>query len=108
MALITDHEGVDLILDPVLGSFFEESLNCLAKDARWVIYGTMGGFRLKEGTNMLKLLGKRATIYSSTLRDRSVEYKSELVREMAEECMPAFKNGTLKPVIDKSYNMSDV
>ena len=68
----------------------------------------MGGFRLNEGTNMLKLLGKRATIHTSTLRDRSDEYKTELIREMAEECIPALKSGKLKPVIDKSYNLSDV
>ena len=105
--LITDHEGVDLILDPVLGSFFNESLNCLGYDSRWIIYGTMGGFRLTEGTNMLKLLGKRATIHSSTLRNRTDEYKTELIREMEAECMPAFQRGDIKPILDRVYGMSE-
>ena len=54
MKLITDGQGVDLILDPVLGSFFQENLECLGMDARWVIYGSMGGIKVKEAN--LKLV----------------------------------------------------
>jgi NADPH:quinone reductase-like Zn-dependent oxidoreductase len=44
--MITDGEGVDVIQDPVLGTFFNCNLDSLAMDARWVIYGTMGGYRI--------------------------------------------------------------
>ena len=89
---MTDGQGADLILDPVLGTFFEDHLDCLAMDSRWIIYGSMGGFKVKEGANLLKLLSKRSSILTSTLRNRSDSYKTELIKEMAEECIPAFEN----------------
>ena len=76
---MTDGQGADLILDPVLGTFFEDNLDCLAMDARWIIYGSMGGFRVKEGANLLKLLSKRGSILTSTLRNRDDAYKTELI-----------------------------
>ncbi len=97
--LITDNEGVDVIMDPVLGSFFEENLNCLGFDSRWVIYGSMGGIKVIDA-NFMKLLNKRAFILTSTLRNRSDEYKTELIQEMARDLMPGFISEELKPIID--------
>lgn len=74
-------------------------------DSRWVIYGAMGGIKIKEA-NMLKLMNKRATIHTSTLRNRSDDYKSELVKDMEEYCNPGFDSGELKPVIDKTFDLS--
>lgn len=103
--LITDGEGVNVILDPVLGSFFKPNLDCLGMDARWVIYGAMGGTTLKD-VNMMKLLNKRANILSSTLRNRTDEYKTKLIRDMEELCIPAFETGKLNVVIDSTYDLS--
>ena len=76
--LMTDGEGVDVILDPVLSTFFNCNLECLGMDARWVIYGAMGGVKIKEA-NMLKLMNKRASILTSILRTRTDDYKGELI-----------------------------
>ena len=90
--MITDGEGVDVIQDPVLGTFFNCNLDCLAMDSRWVIYGTMGGHRIKEA-NLMKLVGKRASILTSTLRNRSDLYKTKLLSDMERDCWPAFESG---------------
>ena len=103
--MITDGDGVDVILDPVLGTFFNCNLECLGMDSRWVIYGAMGGVKIKEA-NMMKLMSKRASILTSTLRNRSDDYKTGLVRAMEKDCMPQFANGTLKPIIDKEFELS--
>lgn len=79
--LITDGDGVDVILDPVLSSFFNCNLDCLGWDSRWVIYGAMSGIKVKDA-NMMKLLGKRASILTTTLRNRDDEYKTALIRDM--------------------------
>jgi len=76
--LITDEEGVDVILDPILGSFFNENLECLGMDSRWVIYGAMGGIKV-QNANMLKLLNKRGSIHTTTLRNQNNEYKKGLI-----------------------------
>ena len=75
-------------------------------DSRWVIYGTMGGYKIKEA-NLMKLIGKRASIHTSTLRNRSDSYKKELLANMERDCWPSFENGSLKPIIDKVFNLSD-
>jgi len=56
---MTDGRGVDLVFDPVLGGdHFNENLNAVGMDCRWVIYGSMGGIKVREA-NMAKLLMKR-------------------------------------------------
>ena len=94
-----------MILDPVMGTFFNCNLDCLAMDGRWVIYGFMGGIHVKEA-NMMKLLNKRGSILTSTLRNRSDSYKAELIGKMQDHCLVAFENGQLKPIIDRSLGLS--
>lgn len=103
---MTDGDRVDLIFDPVLGTFFNENMSCLAQDARWIIYGAMGGAKVTDA-NMMKVLGKRASILTSTLRNRSDAYKTELVKAAAAELIPAFGDGKLKPIIDKVYDLTE-
>ncbi len=67
----TKLDGVDLIFDPILASnfmmvrpeFFNfnivKNVQCLAVDARWVVYGTMGGTLVKE-CSFSKIMAKRA------------------------------------------------
>ena len=43
-----------------------------------MLFGSMGGVKVREA-NMAKLLMKRASILSSTLRNRSDSYKADLV-----------------------------
>lgn len=103
---ITNHEGVDVILDPVMGTFFHENMDCLGMDSRWVIYGFMGGFKVEEA-NMMKLLSKRANILTTTLRNRSDEYKHNLMKDMERDCTAGFESGVLKPIIDRTFTLSN-
>lgn len=45
--------GAQLILDPVGASFCAENAASLAVDGRWVLYGSMGGLALPEGSTLL-------------------------------------------------------
>jgi S-adenosylmethionine:tRNA ribosyltransferase-isomerase len=45
--------GAQLILDPVGASFCAENAASLALDGRWVLYGSMGGLALPEGSTLL-------------------------------------------------------
>lgn len=104
--LMTDGDGVEIIQDPVLGSFFNQNLECLGMDSRWIIYGAMGGAKVKEA-NMMKLMGKRASIRTSVLRGRSDAYKRELIESMERDCFPAFESGEMKPIIDQVFPLSN-
>ena len=101
----TGGKGVDLIQDPVLASNFNYNIKCLSMDSRWVIYGTMGGIKLQE-TNMVGPLLKRAKIIFATLRSRSDDYKADIIADIEDECMPRFRDGSLKPIIDRVMPLS--
>ncbi len=64
--------GINLILDPVGGSFWEQNVKSLATDGRWVLYGLLGGPKV-EGNILRYLLSKRGQLLSTTLRARSLE-----------------------------------
>ena len=47
---------------------------------------------------MAMLLGKRASIIGTTLRNRSDDYKADLIRDFTTVCLPAFENKELKSI----------
>src|SRR4051794_24023447 len=67
----TDGQGVDLILDPVGGSYLAVNFRSLAADGRQIQIGLMGG---RETTIDLGLvLSKRLQLIGSTLRNLALE-----------------------------------
>lgn len=83
----TQGRGVDVIFDPIMsGPNFNENLNSIAMDSKWVIFGSMGGPKLSEPAQIVKLLMKRGNILTTTLRNRSDEYKTQLFSETYHIC----------------------
>ena len=105
----TDGRGVDVVLDCVGGSHAASNAGVLAMDARWVVYGLMGGAAVPSDAPILGLLlRKRAALLTSTLRSRSVEYKTELTQRFAQHALPLFASGDYTPVLDaKSFTLDD-
>jgi NADPH:quinone reductase-like Zn-dependent oxidoreductase len=64
----------------------------------------MGGPKLPDGVPLVKLLMKRSSILTTTLRDRSDDYKAELLKETYNYC----KAQNILPLIDRTFNMTDV
>nr|AZL94523.1 zinc binding alcohol dehydrogenase domain containing 2 [Nephromyces sp. MMRI] len=103
---ITEGKGVDIILDPIGAAYFEENLSVCARDARWVVYGLMGGTQIN--LNISKLLFKGVSIRTSTLRSRPYEYKKYLIDQFMKTCMEKFEDGTLKASIDAIFPFEKV
>ncbi|MFT4569131.1 MAG: tumor protein p53-inducible protein 3 [Saprospiraceae bacterium] len=103
---ITDKKGIDVIIDFMGASYFQQNINCLAMDGRMVMLAFLGG--IKAEVNLANILRKRLKIMGSTLRARSIDYKIALTRDFKEFALPLFQNGDLKPVIDSVYNWKDV
>ena len=53
----------------------------------------------------MQMLGKRLHIIGSTMRAR--EYKEKIVREFSQFAGTKFQTGELKPIIDKTFNLSE-
>ena len=58
-------------------------------------------------TVCLQMLGKRLQIIGSTMRARPKEYKEKIVREFAQFAGNKFETGELKPIIDKTFKLSE-
>jgi len=104
---LTNGEGVDIVVDFIGAPNMERNVDCLAVDGRIVLLATLGGSRI-ENLDLRAFFRKRATLTASTLRNRDMAYKIRLTRAFASTNMPLFENGTLKAVVDRVYDWSDV
>lgn len=104
---LTNKKGVDVIIDFVAGPYFMQNLKSLAKDGRLIMLATLGGTKF-ENADLRLILAKRLTIIGSTLRSRTRDYQIKLNEEFIQFAYDKFKNGTLKPVVDKVFDWKDV
>lgn len=99
--LATDGRGVDLILDPVGGSYLDRNVQALRRFGRLVNIGLLGGV---AGTmNMGLLLRNRLSIVGSTLRTRPPAEKITITKQFESGYWPLLKEGKLKPIIDTTF-----
>jgi putative PIG3 family NAD(P)H quinone oxidoreductase len=93
--------GVDIVLDMVGGDYVPRNLECLAEDGRHVSIAVQRGATAE--LNLATIMRRRLTLTGSTLRPRSVEFKSLAAEEIARIVWPYVEEGRLKPVIDSTY-----
>lgn len=99
-------DGVDVVIDLVGASYLKENLRSLATSGRIVAVGLLGG--AKAELSLGALLEKRATLIGTLLRPRPPEAKASLAQRFAKEALPAFANGTLRPVVDRVLPFAEV
>lgn len=106
----TEGKGVTVILDCVGASFWADNIKAAATDARWVLYGLMGGAAVPTEANVLgALLRKRIRLQGTTLRGRTDAYKADLVAAFAAHALDKFAAGTFAPVFDdKRFRLAEV
>jgi len=92
--------GANVILDHVGAPYLSRDLQALAMDGRIVNIGSMGGQRMAELDTSL-LLGKRAQIIGSTLRNRTAEEKAAIVSAFVVRFGDDAEAGRVRPVIYK-------
>lgn len=104
---VTDGYGADLIIDFIGAPYFKQNIEVMATDGRLVILATLGGAQV-EALNLRSLFSKRGQVITSTLRSRTEAYKARLVAAFAEQSLPLFADGRLKPVIDRVFDWEEV
>ncbi|MDB5689601.1 MAG: NAD(P)H-quinone oxidoreductase [Sphingomonas bacterium] len=105
VARITGGKGVQAVLDMVGGDYLPRNLECLAMDGRHVSIAAQRGGRAEIAIADLML--RRLTLTGSTLRGRSVEFKSLVADELSRTVWPHVRAGRLKPVIDRTYPLEE-
>lgn len=97
----TSGEGVDLILDPVGGTYLARNIQALGRFGRLVVIGTLSGGAGQMNVSLL--LRNRLRIVGSTLRTRPLEEKIEIARQFEARFWPLLKSGELQPIIDRTF-----
>jgi putative PIG3 family NAD(P)H quinone oxidoreductase len=95
---LTDGRGVDVILDPVGGSYFAANVEALAYRGRLVLIGLLGG--VEAPVPLARVLRQRLRIIGSVLRSRSRGEKRAIVEEVRRRAWPLVERGEVRPVID--------
>ena len=98
---LTRGKGVNVILDMVGGSYVAREVESMAEDGRLVIIAVQGGVKAEFNAGMV--LRKRLTITGSTLRPRSLEFKSAIASVLKEKVWPLIASGAIKPVIHSTF-----
>ena len=94
---ITGGRGVDVVLDMVGGDYLPREVECTAEDGRISLIAVQGG--TKAQMDVAALLRKRLWIIGSTLRPRSIAYKTVIAQELRQRVWPLIEAGKVKPVI---------
>ena len=98
---LTGGRGVDVILDMVGGDYLPREIDCLANDGRIGLIAVQGG--TKATLDMGQLLSRRLTVTGSTLRPRSVAFKTAVAQHLLQTAWPLIEAGKVKPVIYKTF-----
>lgn len=102
----TPGAGVDVILDVIGGDEVERNLTVIRPQGHIVQVGLMGG--AKANVNVGLLLAKRLSWTGTVLRARPPEQKVSISRRFADEIVPLFSTGALRPVIDRRFRLDDI
>ena len=96
--------GCQAVLDMVGGEYVPRNIACLTEDGRHVSIATQKGG--KAEINIVAIMQRRLTLTGSTLRPRSVQFKSLVADELRRTVWPFVHDGRLRPVIDSVFPLA--
>jgi NADPH:quinone reductase len=99
---LTHGRGVNVVLDMVAGDYLGRELKCMADDGRIAVIAVQGGTISTIDAGLL--LRKRVSICGSTLRPRSIAYKTRLAQALRSQVWPLLEAGRIKPALFKVFD----
>ena len=102
----TDGRGVDVIIDTVGAPLLAGNLKAAALCGRIVDVGRTGGRVAEIDLNLVAL--KRLSLIGVTFRTRTEAEDIICTQRFADDLMPAFKEGRLRPVLYRSFPWEEV
>jgi NADPH:quinone reductase len=98
--------GMNVVLDLVGGPYVKACQKLLAFKGRMMLVGTVGGGSYELDARFM--LSKRLTVRGTVLRARSLDEKIQVTRLFAQEVVPLFARGVLRPTIDSTFQLADI
>jgi putative PIG3 family NAD(P)H quinone oxidoreductase len=103
---LTERKGANVIIDMIGGDYLARNLSCLAEEGRHVSIAVQHGATAE--IPIFDIMRRRLTLTGSTLRPRSVEFKTMVADEITRTVWPYVEGGRLKPVIDSVFPLERV
>jgi putative PIG3 family NAD(P)H quinone oxidoreductase len=97
----TEGRGVSVVLDMVGGDYVPRNLAVLSDEGRHVSIAFQRGAKCEIVIS--DLMRRRLTLTGSTLRPRSVLFKTMVADEIQRTVWPFVEGGRLRPVIDSTF-----
>lgn len=102
----TGGRGVDVILDNMGASYLARNVDALAPDGRIVTIGLQGG---RDGQIPLgKMMGKRASLFTTSLRERSADAKARIIEGVDRDIWPHLAAGRIRPIVDRVFSLERI
>lgn len=98
--------GMDVVLELAGGDYVRQDLEILGAKGRLIVIGTMAGAKTEIDLGLL--MSRRIHVIGTVLRARSLAEKVNATTAFANEVVPLFTAGVLKPVIDRVYPLSEI
>jgi NADPH:quinone reductase len=102
---VTERRGVDVVIDMVGGDYVPRNLACLTEEGRHVSIAVQRGATAE--IPIFDIMRRRLILTGSTLRPRSIEFKTMVADEIAKTVWPYVEGGRLKPVIDSIFPLAE-
>ena len=104
---VTKGKGVDVLIDFMGASTFQQNLDAAAQDCRIVNLGFLSGTKLPANVDISAFVRKRVRFEGSSLRSRDTEYQGKL-RDKLEQYLPKFEDGSFKVFVEKVFKWEDI
>ncbi|MFC4522077.1 quinone oxidoreductase family protein [Cupriavidus pinatubonensis] len=103
----TDRRGVDIIIDTVGGTVFEDHVRSLAVKGRLVNLARLGGASTAQ-LDLNLLWHNRLKLIGATFRTRTEQERLDCIQACARDLLPFFRGGRLRLPIDKTFPMASI
>jgi len=102
----TDQRGADIILDNMGAAYLSRNIDALAPDGRIVMIGLQSGRDAEIPLG--RMMGKRASLFTTSLRDRPPAAKARIVEGVRRDLWPHVERGRILPVIDRMFSLAEM
>ena len=104
---VIGEQGVDMVVDNIGADVLGPCLKTLAVGGRFVTIGRMSG-ATKAEFDVDLLAERRLHLYGVSNRLRTPAQRAESAKRFVTDLMPAFSDGRIRPVIDRSFQLDHI
>ena len=106
LLVLTQGQGVDLIMDQVGSTLLDANMLALALGGRLITVGRNAGNI--ASINLDELARKNASVIGRTFRTRTLAQTQECSRRFDDDCAKGVADGSIKVILDRSFKLAEL